>query len=146
MPQANSKVVRNRKIKTMVIAGMSQELIATQTNLSQTGVSKIIKKTFTSEELKAFRESEPALIGLKRQEILLSISPDDLEKAGLSQKAVAYGVLFDKDRVLQDKSTANISFNADIISTSVAELRAMMMHEVVDNSGVQPVDNSVNVE
>lgn len=134
MPKANSKVVRNKKIKAMAIAGVTHQEIAKQTGLSKSGVTKIISQSFTPEQLKAFRESEPALIGLKRQEILLSISEQDLEKAGLSQKAMAYGVLFDKDRILQDKSTVNVNFNADVISASVAELRAILN---VDN----PVDN-----
>ena len=125
-----SKVVRNRKIKTMAIAGVPQIVIADQVGISQQGVSKIISKQFTPEQLRAFRDSEPALIGLKRQEILNSIGSDDLQKAGLSQKAMAYGVLFDKDRILQDKSTTNIAFDARLISAGVSELRQLLSDNV----------------
>jgi len=60
---------------------------------------------------KHFKEHEATIINLKRKEILESISETDKKKASLMQKVTSYGILFDKQRVLEDKSTENIAFS-----------------------------------
>ena len=63
-----------------------------------------------------------------QHKILASVSDDDIKKASLFQKAGVVGLLYDKERLERDMSTANIaSFTADIAAYKRAK--------VVDSSG-----------
>jgi len=63
-----------------------------------------------------------------QHKILASVSDEDIKKASLFQKAGVVGLLYDKERLERDMSTANIaSFTADIAAYKRAK--------VVDNPG-----------
>ncbi|MBQ09307.1 MAG: hypothetical protein CMD96_05915 [Gammaproteobacteria bacterium] len=94
-----------------------------QKKLSGTDIAKIVgcsdsnvrkrlaEAGYPIQKAKHFKEHEATIIGLKRKEILESISEGDKKKASLMQKVTSYGILFDKQRVLEDKSTENIAFS-----------------------------------
>ena len=52
--------------------------------------------------------------GLARK-LILSITPEDIDKASMLQKVTASGIAFDKMRLLRGESTANLGLHARIL-------------------------------
>jgi hypothetical protein len=62
-----------------------------------------------------YKSNRADVIALVGKQILSSISDEDIKKASLNQKVVSYGILYDKERLERDLSTANtVSVVADI--------------------------------
>ncbi len=124
-----SKNVRNKHIKAMAAAGMTQRDIAKQVDLAPSRVNAIISQSFTPAEMAAFKDIEANLLAKKRYEIIKSIDEHDIKKANLTGKAMAYGVFYDKQALLENRAT----------SISDVDIRHLVASIVVDN----PVDNSI---
>jgi hypothetical protein len=60
--------------------------------------------------IELIKKAEASLLTLVTNQILTSISQQDIDKANVLQKASAYGILFDKRRLAEGKSTENINF------------------------------------
>lgn len=105
-PKKVSRTIRNKKIKALKIAGVTERDIAQRFDLSPAGVHKVIANTFTPAELAEFRNLEPNLLAQKRYEIIKSIGEQDIQKASLMQKAASYGVFFDKQALLEGRATS----------------------------------------
>lgn len=76
--------------------------------------------------LKKYKDNRADVLATYQTIILDSLTPEDLKKAGLSQKVMAYGILYDKERLERDQSTQNIAYAdtvkaQDIIDGKIAE-------------------------
>ena len=67
--------------------------------------------------LKKYKENRADILATYQGIILNSLTPNDLKRAGLSQKIMAYGVLYDKERLERGQSTENIAY-ADMIKVN----------------------------
>lgn len=67
--------------------------------------------------------------------LLSSITQDDIKKTPVGSRILAACQLYDKERLERGESTANVSYDAKLISASVAELRKM----VNDNNVIDAV-------
>ncbi len=77
---------------------------------SHSRVVQILKQyNIEKQKVEDFKEhQEEILLGVQGR-ILESIDDEALQKASLSQKMVGYGIAFDKMRLLENKSTQNLT-------------------------------------
>lgn len=61
-------------------------------------------------QLQKYKDHRADILASYQQIILNSFTKEDLKKAGLSQKIMAYGVLYDKERLERGQSTDNIAY------------------------------------
>lgn len=93
---------------------LTHEQIAKICGIARETVSRRLAKMDLA-GLDIFKKHESDVLINKRKKILESIKEEDIEKASLSQKTVAYAILVDKQRLINDQSTANIAnVHADI--------------------------------
>lgn len=100
------KTTTKRKVKAMVIAGMSERDIAKTLNKPKTTVHELIQKCITKDELAEFKNAEANILAQKRAEILNSIDHEDIKQASLMQRSASYGILFDKQALLEGRATS----------------------------------------
>jgi len=60
------------------------------------------------EHLETHKKYRADILALKSREILESIDTADIKKAGLRDRVIAYGTLYDKERLELDKATSII--------------------------------------
>ena len=83
-------------------------------NVDKSNISRRLKSAgYKPKYLETYKTHRADVLAAYQQIILNSINPDDLKKAGLSQKMMAFGVLYDKERLERGQSTENIAY-ADI--------------------------------
>lgn len=80
--------------------------------------------------LKKYKDNRADVFAAYQSIILDSITPNDLKKAGLSQKMMGFGVLYDKERLERGQSTENIAYAdvvkaQEIIDRKVAEFEGL---------------------
>ena len=69
------------------------------------------------EEAEQFKSHEADHLNALRYRIVKNISDEEIEKAPLGTKAMVYGILFDKNRLLEGLSTANHAIiHADVLA------------------------------
>jgi len=102
--------LRQRKLtiqEIAKIAGCSHQNV--HARLEKTGLK----------DLDLHKKNRADIIALKSREILQSIDAADIKKAGLRDRVIAYGTLYDKERLELDKATSIIkplvSFGTDPI-------------------------------
>jgi hypothetical protein len=79
------------------------------------------------QEIEQYKKNRSNIFAGLQSRILKNITNEDIEKASLQVKAMAFGVLYDKERLENGQSTDNVS----IISTLVKDLRES--HNANDN-------------
>jgi len=68
-------------------------------------------------QLQSFEEAKPQLLSAAQQKLLASCADDDkIAKMSVRDAAVAFGILFDKQRLATNQSTSNISMLSKLIS------------------------------
>ena len=87
------------------------------------------------------------LFSVNAHRVLQAVSDEDIEKAGLKDKAIASGIYTEKYRLLSGLATQNISIEA---RTYVMEELAPMIYREMQRRGlsqvVDPEDGSVTLE
>ena len=100
------------KFKRLFQLGLTHEEIAEFFGVSREVVTIRVKKLglerikYTPTEFKHNMETE--LLG-RMQKILNSMSDDKVERASLSQLIMAFGIMFDKMRLMRGESTQNVA-------------------------------------
>lgn len=79
------------------------------------------------QEIEQYKKNRSNIFAGLQSRILKNITNEDIEKASLQVKAMAFGVLYDKERLENGQSTDNVS----IITTLVQSLRES--HNANDN-------------
>lgn len=102
-------------VSALLGRGQTQAQIATMFDISQASVSTYIKRNKAS--IGMINNFDSVMINTlkdKALEVQQSVNEDDYKKASLSQKAVATGIFIEKARLLEDKSTANVSVRSTL--------------------------------
>ena len=96
--------------------GLTYEEIGKRVGLSKWSVWQRFKTAgYMSEHLQAYKDSRADVLAYYQQQILSSLSEADLKKASLQVKIMAFGILYDKERLERGQSTSNISAITSII-------------------------------
>lgn len=134
-PAKVNKWARDKKIKALAAAGLTQREIAKQVELSVGRVNAIITEAFTPQEMAQFKDIEANLIAKKRADIIKSIGEQDIEKASLMQKAASYGILYDKQALLEGRATSimDVDIRHLIASISAPDQSKITVDNPVDN-------------
>ena len=85
------------------------------------------------EGLEDFERFEPTILAHQRRRIIGSITDEDLKKASLSQKVISTAVLIEKQRLLENKSTSNVSLQ-------ISEEHRRIAEEVIDRIGLYEIE------
>lgn len=73
-----------------------------------------------SQRTKEFRENRAEIFASMQDRMLSSVSEDEIQKMAPDRRIWSAAVLYDKERLEEDKSTANVSYH--IMGESLAEL------------------------
>lgn len=75
-----------------------------------------------------FKKFRADLLTVKQESILKSLDDGSIKEMSGLQKATAFGILYDKERLERDKSTSNVSFNGMMgdYATLERERKAML--------------------
>lgn len=95
----------------MYLQGISQADIARFFNVTKGAVSLALKpfKVQNPGAVKAYAENKAAMLDSLENSVLAALTPGKLKKASGRDLAIIFGTLYDKNRLEQGKSTANIN-------------------------------------
>ncbi len=115
----NSKFDLGKALK-LRMKGLSYQDIGVLVGASKDTVEGKIRPLLMAlgapEQITAYRANEAGLIAGVRAQFLANISSRASENKGsLSENVLAFGVLFDKNRLLEEKSTASINILTQVI-------------------------------
>ena len=116
------KQVFNKKTRRMQVPdetllayryqGHSHNEISRLTGLSrstiQTRLSKLAPEVQSIEEFR--KKGRLDMLSVKQRQMLEAITPDKLEAASAKDLSISFGVMYDKSRLEEVKSTANVSY------------------------------------
>ena len=105
--------------KNLSITETAKLLNSSKSNISE----RLSKAGYRPKYLDHYKSNRADILSSYQQIILNSLTPKDLEKAGLSQKMMAFGILYDKERLERDKSTHNISYLDVVKAKEIMESR-----------------------
>ena len=120
-------------IDCIVNKNLSQTDTAILLGCDKSNISKRLKDSgYQPTYLTNYKNQRADILASYQQIILNSITSEDLQKAGLSQKMMAYGVLYDKERLERGESTHNIaSIHGDI--QELKALKQAQNHKMQDD-------------
>lgn len=127
--------VRNAIIQTLQAKKFSQTQISKILNITPQYLSTLVHSdsvdiNYTDSIREEIRK---AVLKTIADMIVYSISEQDLQKASLQQKVTSAAILIEKYRLLEDKSTQNIS---------VSQLISVKRELAKDSNKLQPIDNN----
>src|SRR3990167_9305813 len=141
---AKRSIPKNIPIETLIQLdrqGLTYDEIGKRVGLSKWSVWKRFKTAgYISEHLQAYRDSIADVLAYYQQQILSSLSEADLKKASLQVKIMAFGILYDKERLERGQSTSNISAITSIIQ-AVHERKPQAI--VVSDNPIISIDRPV---
>ncbi len=86
-------------------------------------LTRFMESLPSDDQLQAYDESRAALMNATSQRLLASLAdPDIIAKANLRDRAVTFGIIYDKHRLETAQSTSNISVLSKIIGQADAGL------------------------
>ncbi len=86
-------------------------------------LTQFIESLPSDDQLQGFTDSRADLLNATSQRLLASLAdPDVIAKANLRDRAVTFGIIYDKHRLETAQSTSNISVLSKIISQADAGL------------------------
>ena len=106
----------------------------------KSNVSRRLKAAgYRPKYLQHYKDHRADILASYQQIILNSINPEDLKKAGLSQKMMAYGVLYDKERLERGQSTENIAYQDTLKAQQIVQDKIKSFN---DKYGIEPEVNT----
>jgi len=126
MPRKKGDVALNmeeiEKAKALSALGRSFRAIAAELHKSPHTVKKVLTGSAqVVEEVKARKADLAELFEERSRQTLDAVTPGDIEKASLLQKATSSAIFLDKARLLKGESTLNVS--VDVLLGIAKELR-----------------------
>ena len=124
LPALTDSVIDLSKAVSLRAEGMSCREIAVAYGVSESKVSRALGRYSKAiREIDTFRNTRADQLAAIQAELLNSIDLKGIKKASLQQRVLAFAVLYDKERLEQDKSTANIkSLHITVHDIKQAEL------------------------
>jgi len=91
------------------VEGLTITQAADRLNCHKSNISDHLQRNgITPGYLQKYKTKRADVLAYWQHKILNSISTDDIKSASLHQKATAYGILYDKERLERGQSTQNI--------------------------------------
>lgn len=126
-----SQLDRKKMVELRLKNGLTQDQIAKQFNVSKSTIKFHLSRLIDKSALSDFKKNEDDILQWTKQKILVSLTPDKLEKAQARDLSVCYGIFNQHQRLNAGLATQQIAYDARIISSSVQELRdALKVQEV----------------
>ena len=108
--RANPIVDLERAIN-LRLKGLTYLEIAQIFGVTQTTVHERLQGYIPEDSnLSAFKLNRADIMAAKQEQILKSLSQDDIQKASAYQRVGMYGILYDKERLERGQSTANVAY------------------------------------
>lgn len=124
-----SKYIPIEQIIDYRLKGLTHREVGHMLGLTRETVSKRLGQVDLS-TLPQFRTHEADIIAYHRRRIINSVTPADYKNASLLQKTTAYGILYDKGRLAEGKSTTNVDIH-----------QAIRTIKMLDSGNVKGEDN-----
>jgi transcriptional regulator with XRE-family HTH domain len=95
--------------------GVSLEKIGRLAGVSKQAISQLIKRNgLDPEDVAVFKRDKSLLLHSKQKLLLDSLTQEEIKKMSGRDKVVSFGIVYDKTRLEDDKSTTNIASYANI--------------------------------
>ena len=112
-PRKGSEPLTKKKIETLVNAGITSptriaEIVGVQPNAASYALKRYNVQQ-NVEDLEQFKQHRAEIFAGKQAQILESIDNEDIKKAGLKDRMMALGIIYDKERLERGKSTQNMA-------------------------------------
>jgi len=119
LPEAYHKGIEIDDITYLLeVEGLTITQAAKRLNCDKSNVSTHLKRNgIVPGYLKSYKQHRADVLANWQYKLLKSITTDDLKSASLSQKVIAYGVMYDKERLERGQSTENIAY-ADMVKVN----------------------------
>jgi len=100
-------------IKTGLSAGQAAKVLRCSKRNIQCRFRKVAEEV---EKVGGFKEHRADVLAIHQRRILNSITPFNLQKANLKDKTVAFGVLFDKEKIEVGKGSVGGGIKIEIVN------------------------------
>ena len=88
-----------------------------------TALKRFVASLEPSAQVQSFETAKAQLLGIVQQRLLATCGDaDKIAKMSVRDAAVAFGILFDKQRLANNQSTSNVSMLSKLITQADAEL------------------------
>jgi len=107
-PNSSLSELQILKIIRYTKAGLTMDEIARALNLNKSVVERIREEFAHPADLKGlkiFTENKADILNLFQHKFLMGITKKDIEKMAPTQRIMAFGILFDKERLLRGRPT-----------------------------------------
>lgn len=132
--------------------GLSYRDIGLYFNCSHSSVAERLKPYIQGDEidLEAYKTHRADLMTLKQAQVMGALTIEDIEKASAKDKALVYGIFYDKERLERGQSTSNV---AVILASHVVEAGKQWGKKIQDEpieaeivTGGEPVKKAGAIE
>ncbi len=96
------------QVKVLSAAGFTDHAISKELNRSPKTITRALSKPETQREVKVIRLDLASKFEGLANELIDSITPEDIKKLSAYQRTLSSGIAVDKCRLLRNESTANI--------------------------------------
>jgi len=107
-------------------AGQSYKEIAAEMNTCPSNVHKQLQHLLPTELTDTYKKQRADIFANLQLEMVQSVDSDAIKAASLLQRITAVGILYDKERLERNLSTANVAYDPGPRRAELAELRAML--------------------
>ena len=115
-------------------------------NSSKSNISTRLKDAgYKPKYLETYKSHRADILSSYQQIILNSLTPDDLQKASLSQKMMAFGILFDKERLERSQSTEIVEYRDVVRAQELIEKRLRDFEEKHPTAAMRIQNAAVSV-
>ena len=120
------KVDKSKALNLRLTNKLSYSKIAELQGVSPQAIHSAIKHLLPTDAIKSYQENRADILSSYQIKLLQQLDEDRLKKMPAGSAVLAACQLYDKERLERGESTANVSYDAKVISASVAELRKMV--------------------
>jgi len=127
-----AKKIDLEKAIELRLKGVALEDIGVRFGVSRQAVHKALKPYLDGDDidLETWKQRRADILAHKQAVTLSKLNPADIEKASPRDKAVIFGVLYDKERLERNQSTSNVS-----VLFEIAEDAEKRRRELLSNGG-----------
>lgn len=132
-PQAGRKVIPIETVIALRKRNLSMAQIASVLGCSKQNIQYRLREIASEiETVDDFKKHKADILAIHQRRILNAVTPANLSKASLKDKGIAFGIMFDKERLERGKSTSNILYG-DIVRIRQEKLKEL---ENLDNAEI----------
>jgi predicted DNA-binding protein YlxM (UPF0122 family) len=130
----------------MRLKGNTLQEIGNQFNCSKEAVyqaiTPILNSILPKDQLDTYKSKQDDILTSAQMTLLsAALNPASVKKQSTSANIMSYAVLFDKQRLLQDKSTSNVSIRS--VTAHLDTMRQDLEKQIAELSSAQDVVNSI---